>query len=102
MVSELGNVLTDLPKSLQSKAKADLQAIWRAPTRKQAQQAFKHFINRYEAKYPKATEKIEKDREALLAFFDFPAEHWVHLRTTNPIESTSDLPESDFFSPVTD
>jgi putative transposase len=85
---KLGNVLTDLPKSLQSKAKADLQAIWRAPTRKQAQQAFKRFINRYEAKYPKATEKLKKDREALLAFFDFPAEHWVHLRTTNPIEST--------------
>ena len=85
---KMGNVLNDFPKSLQGKAKADLQAIWMAPTRKQAQQAFKRFINRYEAKYPKATEKLEKDREALLAFFAFPAEHWVHLRTTNPIEST--------------
>jgi transposase-like protein len=85
---KLGNVLTDFPKSLQSKAKADLQAIWMAPTRKGAQQAFKRFINRYEAKYPKATAKLEKDHDALLAFFAFPAEHWVHLRTTNPIEST--------------
>jgi len=85
---KLGNVLTDFPKSLQSKAKADLQAIWMAPTRLQANQACKRSINRYEAKYPKATEKLQKDCEALLAFFDFPAEHWVHLRTTNPIEST--------------
>ncbi len=85
---KLGNVLTDLPKSLHSKAKAALQAIWMAATRTEANQAFKRFIKRYEAKYPKATEKLEKDRETLLAFFDFPADHWVHLRTTNPIEST--------------
>jgi transposase-like protein len=85
---KMGNVLNALPKSLQSKAKSDLQAIWMALTRQEANKAFKHFISRYEAKYPKATEKLEKDREALLAFFDFPADHWVHLRTTNPIEST--------------
>ncbi len=85
---KMGNVLNALPKSLQGKAKADLQAIWMAPTRKQATHAFKRFINRYGAKYPKATEKLEKDRAALLAFFAFPAEHWAHLRTTNPIEST--------------
>lgn len=85
---KMGNVLNALPKSLQGKAKADLQAVWMAPTRKQATQAFKRFIHRYEAKYPKATEKLEQDREALLAFFAFPAEHWAHLRTTNPIEST--------------
>ena len=85
---KLGNVLNALPKTLQSKAKTDLQAIWMAPTRKEAKQAFQRFLDRYEAKYPKATEKLEKDREALLAFYDFPAEHWVHLRTTNPIEST--------------
>jgi transposase-like protein len=59
-----------------------------APTRKAAEQAFERFLSRYGAKYPKATEKLVKDREALLAFFAFPAEHWVHLRTTNPIEST--------------
>lgn len=85
---KMGNVLNALPKSLQSKAKAHLQAIWMAATRKEANEAFKRFIKRYEAKYPKATEKLEKDREALLAFFSFPADHWVHLRTTNPIEST--------------
>ncbi len=85
---KIGNVLNALPKSQQSKAKADLQAIWMAATRKEANEAFKRFIKRYEAKYPKATEKLDKDRDALLAFFDFPADHWVHLRTTNPIEST--------------
>jgi len=85
---KMGNVLNALPKSLQSKAKAHLQAIWMAATRKEANEAVKRFIKRYQAKYPKATEKLEKDREALLAFFSFPADHWVHLRTTNPIEST--------------
>ena len=85
---KMGNVLNALPKSLQSKAKAHLQAIWMAATRKEANEACKRFIKRYEAKYPKATEKLQKDREALLAFFSFPADHWVHLRTTNPIEST--------------
>jgi len=85
---KMGNVLVDLPKSLQGKAKSDLQAIWMAPTRAAAEQAFKRFVKRYEAKYPKATDKLVKDRDALLAFFAFPAEHWVHLRTTNPIEST--------------
>ncbi len=59
-----------------------------AATRKEANEAFDHFIKRYEAKYPKAAEKLEKDRAVLLTFFDFPADHWVHLRTTNPIEST--------------
>jgi hypothetical protein len=71
-----------------SKAKADLQGIWMAATRTEATDAYERFLKRYGAKYPKATEKLEKDREALLAFFDFPADHWVHLRTTNPIEST--------------
>jgi putative transposase len=85
---KLGNVLNALPKTLQGKAKADLQAIWMAPTRKAATQAFQGFLKRYGAKYPKATEKLIQDRDALLAFFDFPADHWVHLRTTNPIEST--------------
>ena len=59
-----------------------------APTRQVAEQAFARFLKRYGAKYPKATEKLVKDRDALLAFFAFPAEHWVSLRTTNPIEST--------------
>jgi putative transposase len=85
---KMGNVLAALPKSLQGKAKADLQAIWMADTHKDARRAFDDFVSRYKAKYPKATEKLLKDRDALLAFYAFPAEHWVHLRTTNPIEST--------------
>jgi hypothetical protein len=85
---KMGNVLAALPKSLQGKAKADLQAIWMAETQKDALRAFERFVSRYKAKYPKATEKLLKDRDALLAFYAFPAEHWVHLRTTNPIEST--------------
>jgi len=87
-VHKTANVLNALPKSLQAKAKADLHEIWMAPTRAQAIAAFDHFLNTYGAKYPKATDKLAKDREALLAFYDFPAEHWIHLRTTNPIEST--------------
>jgi len=85
---KMGNVLSSLPKALQSQAKAALQAIWMAPTRREAEQAFDRCVQSYQAKYPKATEKLTKDRAALLAFYDFPAEHWQHLRTTNPIEST--------------
>lgn len=83
-----GNVLNYLPKSLQPKAKSALQQIWMADTRKAANQAFDAFLVSYEAKYPKAADCLTKDRDVLLAFYDFPAEHWVHLRTTNPIEST--------------
>lgn len=83
-----GNVLNYLPKSVQAKAKAALHEIWMAPTRADAQRAFDRFIESYGAKYPKAVECLSKDRDALLAFYDFPAEHWVHLRTTNPIESS--------------
>ena len=87
-VHKTANVLNALPKSLQAKAKADLHEIWMAPTREQAVVAFNHFIKAYGAKYPRVVEKLTRDREALLAFYDFPAEHWIHLRTTNPIEST--------------
>ena len=79
------NVLNCLPKSLQSKAA--LQQIWMAPTREQAHRALDRFVATHKAKYPKATERLKRDREALLAFYDFPAEHWVHIRTTNPVES---------------
>lgn len=85
---KMGNVLDKLPKSLLSKAKQQLQAIWMAPTREQAYKEFDRFIRNYQARYPKATGCLQKDKEDLLAFYDFPAEHWVHLRTTNPIEST--------------
>jgi len=85
---KMGNVMNALPASQQAKAKAGLQAIWMAATRADAQTAFGQFILQYQTKYPKAVEKLEKDRDSLLAFYDFPAEHWQHLRTTNPIEST--------------
>jgi len=85
---KMGNVLDKLPKSLLTKAKHQLQSIWMAPTREQAYKEFDRFIASYQAKYPKATECLQKDKDDLLAFYDFPAEHWAHLRTTNPIEST--------------
>ena len=87
-VHKTANVLNYLPKSVQPKAKKALQEIWMAESRQAANRAFDHFMRTYGAKYPKAVECLMKDREALLAFYDFPAEHWVHIRTTNPIEST--------------
>jgi transposase-like protein len=87
-VHKTANVLDKLPKRLQAEAKQKLHDIWMADTREHANQAFDLFKRIYEAKYPKAVECLAKDREVLLAFYDFPAEHWIHLRTTNPIEST--------------
>lgn len=87
-VHKMVNVLDALPKSLQGKAKSDLKEIWMAPTLEVAEQALKRFVTRYGAKYPQAVEKLTKDEDALLAFYDFPAEHWLHIRTSNPIEST--------------
>lgn len=87
-VHKMANILNKLPKNLQAKAKLQLQQIWMAATKEDALKAFNHFLTLYQAKYPKATACLEKDGDALLAFYDFPAEHWVHIRTTNPIEST--------------
>lgn len=87
-VHKTANVLNKLPKSVQPKVKADLHDIWMAETRDEAQQAFDRTLKRFEAKYPKAMACLAKDRDQLLAFYDYPAEHWVHIRTTNPIEST--------------
>ncbi len=87
-VHKTANVLDQLPKRLQPRAKEQLHAIWMASTRADAEQAFDLFVATYQAKYPKATERLQKDRDVLLTFYDFPAEHWIHLRTTNPIEST--------------
>ena len=87
-VHKTANVLNKLPKSVQAKAKPMLQEIWMAETRHQADKAFDLFVRSFEAKYPKAVDCLVKDRDVLLNFYDFPAEHWVHLRTTNPIEST--------------
>lgn len=87
-VHKTANVLNALPKTMQPKAKEALHQIWMAPTRVEAERACAHFAETYQAKYPKAVQCVTKDRDALLTFYDFPAEHWVHLRTTNPIEST--------------
>jgi len=87
-VHKTANVLNKLPKALQPKVKADLHDIWMAETKDDANAAFDSTMSRFQAKYPKAMECIAKDREQLLAFYDFPAEHWIHIRTTNPIEST--------------
>lgn len=82
------NVLDKLPKSLHGDAKPALHEIWQADSREAAERAFDRFVATYEAKYPKATDCLVKDRPELLAFYDFPAAHWQHVRTTNPIEST--------------
>jgi transposase-like protein len=82
------NVLNYLPKSTQGKAKQSLHEIWQAETKATAEKAFELFIKMYEPKYPKATLCLQKDRTELLAFYDFPAQHWQSIRTSNPIEST--------------
>ncbi|MBE7457296.1 MAG: transposase [Planctomycetia bacterium] len=87
-VHKTANVLDKLPKGKQAKAKGMLHDIWMADTREAAEKAFDLFVETYQAKCPKAAECLKKDRAALLTFYDFPAEHWIHLRTTNPIEST--------------
>src|SRR5512135_2013630 len=87
-VHKMANVLDKLPKGTQPKAKAALHAIWQGETKAEAERAFDRFVATYEAKYPKAVECLVKDRGVLLTFYDFPAEHWRHIRTTNPIEST--------------
>jgi transposase-like protein len=85
---KIGNVLSALPKSAHPGAKKALAEIWNAEDRDHAVAAVKAFADLYGAKWPKATAKITGDEAELLAFYDFPAEHWIHLRTTNPIEST--------------
>ena len=87
-VHKTANVLNKLPKHLQAKAKSDLHQIWMAATRERAYAAFDHFVQSYEPKYPKAAQCLAKDKDPLLSFYDFPAEHWHHIRTSNPIEST--------------
>jgi transposase-like protein len=87
-VHKTANVLNTLPSSQQPQAKTALQEIYGAATKTEANKAFDRFIKTYDAKYPKAVECLTKDRAALLTFYDFPAEHWAHIRTTNPIEST--------------
>lgn len=87
-VHKTGNALNAMPKSVQAKAKGHLHDIWQAETRVDAEVAFNVFIETYGVKYDKAVAKMVKDRNVLLSFYDFPAEHWKHIRTSNPIEST--------------
>ena len=87
-VHKTANVLAKLPKGQQPKAKRALQEIWMAETKAAAEVAFDGFIESYQLKYEKAAECLNKDRDPLLTFYDFPAEHWKHLRTSNPVEST--------------
>jgi putative transposase len=86
-VHKAANILDKMPRSVQPAAKADLREIWTAPDRAAAEAAIAVFAEKYAAKYEKATACLVKDRDALLTFYDFPAEHWEHLRTANPIES---------------
>ncbi|HAV6249915.1 TPA: IS256 family transposase, partial [Acinetobacter baumannii] len=86
-VHKTANVLNKLPKAVQPKVKEALHDIWMAETREKAHKAFDIALERFTAKYPRAMECLAKDRESMLAFYDFPAEHWVSIRTTNPIES---------------
>ena len=87
-VHKTANVLNKMPKSLQAKAKGHLHEIWMAETKDEAGKAFDYFLAAYGAKYDRAVRCLEKDRDVLLTFYDFPAEHWKHVRTSNPIEST--------------
>ena len=87
-VHKTANVLDKMAKSVQPRAKEMLHDIWQADSKAEAEKAFDLFVATFEAKHTKATECLTKDREVLLTFYDFPAEHWLHIRTTNPIEST--------------
>lgn len=87
-VHKTANILDKMPKSVQPDAKKLIQEMYLSPTREAALDAFGEFVERYRAKYPKAVYCLVKDKDVLFTFYDFPAEHWVHLRTTNPIEST--------------
>jgi transposase-like protein len=87
-VHKTANVLDQLPKSMQSAAKNQLHEMYWSPTRAQALAAYDQFLKDYSVKYPKACECLKKDKDGWFSFYDFPAAHWAHLRTTNPIEST--------------
>ncbi len=87
-VHKTANVLDKLPESVQPYAKKLIHEMYLSPTKEKAREAYRRFLSEYEAKYPKATECLRKDEDVLFTFYDFPAEHWRHIRTTNPIEST--------------
>jgi Transposase and inactivated derivatives len=87
-VHKTANILDKMPKSVQSKAKEKIHDIYLSPTREQGLVAYNSFLSLYGKKFPEACECLSKDKDVLLTFYDFPAEHWVHVRSTNPIEST--------------
>ena len=87
-VHKTANILDKMPKSIQSKAKSNIHEMYMAETKKDALKAYDHFVASYEEKYPKAVDCLQKDKDQLFTFYDFPAVHWQHIRTTNPIEST--------------
>ncbi len=87
-VHKTANILDALPKRLHRQAKAAIHEVYQAETRTDADAGIDDFVTLFSAKYPKAVDKLVKDRDVLLTFYDFPAAHWIHLRTTNPIEST--------------
>jgi len=87
-VHKTANILDKLPKSMQSKAKSMIKEMYMSPTKEYALKAYDHFVNVFSGKYPKAVKCLTKDKENLFTFYDFPAKHWIHIRTTNPIEST--------------
>ena len=87
-VHKTANILDKMPKSVQPRAKERIHEMYRAETKKDALNAYKEFLNLYKAKYPAACHCLEKDKDVLFQFYDFPAQHWQHIRTTNPIEST--------------
>ncbi len=87
-VHKTANILDKMPKSVQPRAKAHIRDMYMAPTKEEAFKAYNHFLSQYQAKYEKACNCLEKDKDILFAFYDFPAEHWRHIRSTNPIEST--------------
>jgi putative transposase len=87
-VHKTANILDKFPKSMQSKVKSQIHEMYMAESKEAALSAYRHFINVYADKYPKAVECLEKDEDVLFTFYDFPASHWIHIRTTNPIEST--------------
>ena len=87
-VHKTANILDKMPKSIQSKAKSAIHEMYMAQSKEAALDAYDHFVRSYEAKYPKAVQCLTKDRQDLFTFYDFPAMHWIHIRTTNPVEST--------------
>jgi transposase-like protein len=87
-VHKTANILNKLPKAMQFRAKSKLHNMYMAPGKEQAEEAYKEFLATYEARYPKAVECLTKDKERLFTFYNFPAEHWCHIRSTNPIESS--------------